>query len=366
MLRERRYRRQFGALAAAGATYRYYPQMRQIYRNAYQMGSDARRVYDGVVNQFNKTATKGGAAPLPSKIYKRQKRRRPKTKSNKKLSKEVSRIKKQVSDLKHSENASLGNMTYRQLQVWNQTCANNVQSISLYEISKPSNYETVLAQLKYYDPSVPGTLITASAATGTYQKNFLVKSIFSKLTFRNNYQSDADVTVYLCTPKSDSSISPSQAWTDGITTDAGNVTANTEINQYPTDYDVFRDLWTAKRAAHKILSPGQSFDVSHSISNVDYDPALYDEHSAQYQKRFKTAMWMVVLRGTLSHDTAVDDQLGLAQAGIDTYVQNTWNVQYDAGVNLSYVYLDTTLDTPTNGFVQSHQPIPDNVGYSVA
>lgn len=315
----------------------------------------------------------GGAAPLPTKpldVVARRRRHYQKIKKCDKmkgtaLKKEVCKLSNQIKELKNAESASLGKMTYRKMEVWNQTCANNVQSVSLYEISKPSNYETVLAQLKYYDPGTPGTLITASAATGTYQKNFLVKNIHAKLTFRNNYQSDADVTVYLCTPKSDSSISPKQAWTDGITTDAGNVSANTEINQYPTDYDVFRDLWNAKRAGHKVLSPGESFEVSHSIQDVEYDPALYDEHAALYQKRFKTAMWMVVLKGTLSHDTVINDELGLAQAGIDTHIHQTWTVQYDAGVNLSYVYLDSTLDSPTTGFVQSHQPIPDNVGYSV-
>lgn len=317
---------------------------------------------------------KGGGAPLRGvDPYRSQKRRHRKLKLKKcrnmkgmALKKEVCKLSNQIKELKHAESASLGKMTYRSIKAWNHLVGDNVQSDASYAINRPADYETVLANLKYYDPAVPGTLVTASAATGTYQKNFLVKNIFSKLSMRNNYQTDVEVIAYLCTPKSDSSISPASAWTDGITTDAGNITARTEYGCYPTDFDVFRDLWKAKRACSKILSPGQSTEVSHSVQNVEYDPALYDEHSASYQQRFKTFVWLVVLKGTVAHDTAVSAQQGTIAGGLDVIQSETWTIQYDAGVNLSYVVLDTTLDTPTNSFVQSHQPIADNIGYSVA
>lgn len=317
---------------------------------------------------------KGGAAPLPTKSATAPARRRKQAQKAKKcrnmkgykLSKEVCSMKNQIRDLKKSEEASLGKMTYRKIQAWNHTVGNNVQSTSSYAVNRPTEYESVLANLKYYDPAVPGTLVTAAAATGTFQKDFLVKNIFSKLSFRNNYQTDVEITAYLCLPKSDSSIGPSTAWGDGISTDAGNVTSKNEIGCFPTDFDVFRDLWTAKRALHKVLSPGQSTECSHSVQDVQYDPALYDEHAADYQRRFKTFTWLVVIKGTLAHDTTLTAEQGIIAAGVDVLQSETWSVQYDAGVNLSYVMLDTTLDTPTNGFVQSHQPIPDNIGFSVA
>lgn len=316
---------------------------------------------------------KGGAAPLPSKSANAGSRRRKKFRKAKKcrnmkgmtLKREVCKLSNQIKELKHSESASLGKMTYRVLTTKRQLVGDNVQNVEQHSINSTTKYEAALANLKYYDPATPGTLITADAATGSYQKNFLVKSIYSKLDIRNNYQSDADITVYLCRVKADSSLSPATAWGDGIATDAGNVAASSELSQYPTDYDVFNDLWTCKRVAHKVLSPGESMTATHSLENVEYNPALVDEHSASYQQRYASCVWLTVLRGTAAHDTSLDQQ-GLQAAGVDILQTQVWKVSYDAGINLSYVMVSNTLDTPTTGFVQSHQPIPDNITYSVS
>lgn len=316
---------------------------------------------------------RGSAAPIPSKpadSYQRKKKRFQKARKCRnmkgmKLKKEVCKLSNQIKELKNSESASLGKMTYRVMTPKRLLAATNTQGVTTMVINRTSDYEDALSRLKYYDPATPGTLITAAAATGTYQKNFLLKSIYAKLELRNNYQSDCEVTVYLCRVKADSSINPSAAWGDGITTDAGSIAASSELAQYPTDYDVFNDLWSCKRVVHKILSPGESTTASHSLQDIEYNPALVDEHSANYQQRFKCAEWLIVVRGCLSHDTAQDEQ-GLSQSGVDIIHHKTWKVSYDAGVNLSYIETNVALDTPTNGFVQSHQPIADNQAYSVA
>lgn len=316
---------------------------------------------------------KGGAAPIPGRSADAPSRRRKKFQKAKKcrnmkgmaLKKEVCKLSNQIKELKSSESASLGKMTYRKNFPYRVLCNDNKTGVLNIPLNRTTEYEETLALLKYYDPATPGTLITAAAATGTYQKNFLVKDIYSKLVLRNNYQTDVSITVYLCKVKADSSISPYTAWEDGITTDAGNVTSKFSPNQYPTDYDVFNDLWSTKRVIHKTLSPGESTTASHTISDVEYNPALVDEHSATYQSRFRCAEWLVVVRGMPSHDTALDQQ-GLSAAGVDIVKYNTWKVSYDAGVNLSFIMESDNLDTPTNGFVQSHQPTPDNIAYSVA
>lgn len=338
---------------------------------AYMAGSGYKTV-PGARYGLSGEGFRGGAAPLPSKSGGYKKRIQRKKQERKKcsklkgfaLKKKVCHIENQLKDLRRAEDASLGLMTYRNVINTSLRVGDNVQKVASYAINRSQDYESVLANLKYYDPSDPANLVTASGVTGAYQKEFLVKNINAKLEMRNNYQSDVCLTVYLCIPKSDSSISPDTAWTNGITTDAGNVLANTELNQYPTDYDVFRDLWTAKRVCYKKLSPGQSATATTNISDVTFDPALYAQHSADYQRRWKSQRWLVVVTGTISHDSVSPNDVGLSSAGVDILISSTWKVQYDAGVNISYVYLDTTYDTPGTGFVQSHQPVADNISYS--
>lgn len=295
---------------------------------------------------------------------KRQNRIRKTTKKT--VSKDLHQLKKAVQSLKHSEHASLGTMTYRKKTAGKILAAVNAQNSATYSANTYSAMETALAELLYYDPAAPATLVKASAATGTYQKDFLFKSIASKLTVRNNYQIDANVIIYLVQPRIDTSSSPSNAWTDGIANDAGNVIANTDYGTLPTDFDTFRDFWNTKRLCNKVLAPGQSVSVSHGVNNVIYDPSLTDSHSLTYQKTTKNFGFLIIVKGSVAHDTVADQQ-GIAAAGVDVVQENTYVVNYDAGVNLSYVHIDNSgLDAFSNAGVQSHQPVPDNISYSVA
>jgi len=307
---------------------------------------------------------KGNAKPLKGKRQRKKPKRTHCKGVRGKAGKEIHQIKKAIKELKYSENASLGKLTYRKHDVYRALSTQNSQQVFIANGSTLTLMESALANLKFFNPSNPGTLITANGATGTYQRKYLFKSMTSKMVLRNNYQTDCSFKVYLCTPKDDTNQSPSDAWTAGIA-DNGNIAAISTLNQYPSDTDIFKDLWHTKVKGSYDLSPGQSVSISHSVGNVEYDPATADTHSLEYQKDFKNFVWMVVLTGTLSHDSSLDEQ-GISPAGLDIERKNTYVVSYDAGVNISFIYLDQSLDTPTNGFVQSHQPVPDNVSYSAA
>lgn len=312
------------------------------------------------------SANKGGASPLKGRNMKKRGRKKIRAPSKQKIGKELSSLKRQVKDLKHAENASLGKITYRRRLCWAVKASANQQGVATLPTNGTNEYELVLAQLKYYDPAVPGTLVTADGTSGTYQKDFLFKNIYGKLHMRNNYQTDCEVIVYLCKPKADTSQSPSQAWTDGIADDPGNITSYSNYGSLPTDYDTARQFWSYKRMATKSLSPGQSLEVSHAVNDVEYNPAFTDTHNLQYQRGLKHFQWLIIVRGTISHDSAVATEQGISEAGIDVISTDVYECHYDAGVNLSFVYHDHTLDTFTNGAVQSHQPVADNIGYSIA
>lgn len=302
-------------------------------------------------------------APARVKGRPRRKAKKGPKKSTFKLTKDVSRIKRSMKVMKQHDDATTGTLTYRDVTSFRLLSALNEQAVASYSGSKTSSMETALANLKFFDPANPATLITANGTSGTYQRNYLFDSISSKLVVRNNYQSDVKVKIYLCKPKDDTSQTPFDAWNSAIA-DGGNAADINQINQFPTDYDLLNDLWSLKVVSNTVLSPGQTATSSHTEKNVEYDPATVDTHSLIFQKEYKSFEWLVVIEGTLSHDVAADDQ-GLAPCGIDILSYKTIKVKYSAGVNIKYIVLAQVLDVPATTFIQSHQPIPDNISYSV-
>lgn len=317
-------------------------------------------------------SAKGGAAPIASG-YSRKKfmknraklRKKYRPRSNAKLTRDVARLKATTKQLKFSDESSNGTMTYRLHTSHAIIAGENVQNSIGYDGWSVSDMETALANLKYYNPSAPTTLVTADATTGSYNKQVHFKSITASLEIRNNYQSDCNLVVYLCKPRDDTSIGPTTAWSNGAT-DGANV-GITDTAVYPNDFKQFRDLWTAKRVQSSCLNPGQTVKVSHSERDIMFDPSTIDEHNLTYQKYYGNFVFLVVVKGVISHDANLSSQRGLEGVGVDILRKRTAIVNYDAGIGLEYIHADTTgLDTATTGFVQSHQPVSDNLTYSVS
>lgn len=321
----------------------------------------ARRVYKAITYK-PETQNKAPAQPLKGK---RVDKKKPKKVYQSKQSKKLDNCCQAIKELRTSEKASLGTMTVRN-RVANNRLLCNVNQQAVLDINPiaTTNIEAVLQHCKYFDPSNPGTLLTASQVAGTYQRNTLIKGIWSHVLLRNNYQSDVKCTVYLCRARDDTNQSPGQAWAAGIA-DGSNLSSTSDLTQYPTDYNVFKDLWNSKIIGKQTLSPGQSLECKYSTDKFEYDSSTVDTHALVYQHEYKASSVLVVIEGTLSHDTSVDQQ-GLCAAGVDISYGNTYRVVYNAGINISFTYVDNQLDTPTNGFVQSHQPMSDNQAYSVS
>ena len=313
----------------------------------------------------------GGAAPLASGYSRKKfaenrrklaKKYRPK--SSRVLTKEVARLKSSVKQLRFSDQASNGTMTWRLWTAHGLLASENLQGVQSFDGFSIANMETALANLKYFDPANPGTLVTADFTTGTYQRQTHFKSMSTTLELRNNFISDCNIVVYLCKPKDDTDIQPHTAWSNGAT-DGANVDT-TSVATYPSDFTQFKDIWTTKRVINATLSPGQSVSCSHTENDIMFDPSVIDSHNLGYQKEYKNFVFMVVIRGTPSHSSASSATRGLSAAGVDIIRKRTAVVNYDAGIGIEYVHADTSgLNTLTSA-VQSHQPVPDNVSYSVS
>lgn len=266
----------------------------------------------------------------------------------------IKQMDRKITRLKKSEDASLGTMTYRSETKFTVSSAVNVQALTVKSHSSASGLEGILANLKFYDPSNPATLVTADFTSGTYQKEVLFEKFTSTIKLRNNYKNDCRVRVYLGTPRVDTSINMDVAWSNGAT-DQGGV-ANTVINTYPTDYQQVLKLWNLKMKVNKVLKPSQSVTASHSNKEFRLDPSFLDSHASAYQKSMGNAQWLIVVSGTLGHDSAVADQVGYTASKLDATIRASTKIQYDAGVNIKYNVISNTFDTFTNGAVQSQKP----------
>lgn len=285
---------------------------------------------------------------------------------SKNISGEVTQLKREVRRLKTKTSicdSMDAQLVYKNRQVdaciasANQSCHSEKAGVN------QSLIETVLGQLRYYDPSTPGTYITADYSTGTQSKEIML-SAYSKCLVRNNYQVPAHITVYVCTPKTDTSIAPITAMTNGFT-DIGVSSANTNLQAYITESPQFQDLWKVASSTKKTIQPGQTCSVSHSVKKMKYDPSLNDSHPQSYQKKSGAHVYVIRVEGEVAHDTTADQQ-GFSGVGVDIVVDTKFTVHYDGGAAINYMVLATDASAFTNGAVLSNKPVSDNQGYSLA
>lgn len=315
----------------------------------------------------------GAAAPISSNklSYRRrrkiQERRRAKCRKMKgyALKNKVCSLENQIKDLKLTENASLGTFTHKVLYSEHFTTSANGKQYGVVTgvgFDMPRFADTV-QYLKYYNPATPGTLTTADFESGTFDRRILFKSLYFGGTFRNNYQTDVKLRVYLVKPKQSSSISPTTAWQNGIDSNGdASLTTYLQIGQYPSEFSDFKDTWSSKMLSNTVLSPGQSVKVSHTENNVEFDPSAYDQHNATYQSKYKNFHILAFVEGTLGHDASLSTD-GLCRGGCDVVWLRKAVVQYAAGVNIEFIKVENNMDDMTTP-VQSHQPTPDNIAYS--
>lgn len=272
-------------------------------------------------------------------------------------------LKKEVQAIKKEMKKDLSTLIYRSRIVRQRLTNQNEMAFTGCGDVGVSALETVLAQLRFFDPSNPGTFITGSGATGTYQRNWHFKSIVSKLKVRNNYQVPCKVTLYACTPKKDTSITAITAWSNGLA-DVGNPLNSSHL-VYLTDSDEFADLWKVVSSKKAFLKPGDELSVSHISKDIYYDPSIVDSQTAEYQKQFGCVYYMVRLEGVLAHSAADGSLRGFAPAGVDATYKVTYTVSYDGGAAFKYIVLSDSYDAVGSTALVSQQPVADNQAYSV-
>jgi len=275
-------------------------------------------------------------------------------------------LKKQVKAIQKELKTNQGTLVYKEIATGRSVSTSpNQQTLTPLTQITMGSYETVLAELRFFNPAVPGTLTQGSGASGSYDRNYHFKSVYSKVALVNNYQIPVRVKLYCCMPKEDTNIIPITAFTNGLA-DVGNpssVSPYVDVTEAPQ----FNKLWKIHKSVKKILMPGQVMKSSINSKDVMYNPSIFDSHSLDYQRKYKCLYWFVRISGVLAHDTVVTTEQSLAPCGLDFITQTNYTVEYDAGVDLKYIVIADTSDASfTNGGVVSSKPVSDNIGYSQA
>lgn len=273
-------------------------------------------------------------------------------------------LKKKVKELQRIAESDMGTHIYR-----HKGATRNLSSVGQMTIASltgvtVSSIEAALAGLRYYNPSTPSSLVTADGTTGSYQKEFFFKRCISKYLCVNNYQVPVKLRMYIVVPKEDTSISPSTAFTNGLT-DVGGPSSSSPL-VHLTDSEEFGDLYSIVKSVICVLQPGESKLLSYSAKPFQYDPSLIDNHNLSYQRKFGCHTLVTRVEGVLGHDTVANEQ-GTLAAGVDIQEDRVFEIRYAAGADIKTIAINDTSDVIfTNGGVVSSKPVADNQGYSVA
>jgi hypothetical protein len=228
--------------------------------------------------------------------------------------------------------------------------------------------EAVLAKLRFFNPDAPATLIESSAVAGTYQRSINVKSVTQSVTVYNNYQSKFRIRIYLATAKDDTDQTAVDAISNGVGDncfDSANVPlTKAKLQWFPSDINLLGDLYKIKLMSDTYLGPGQSVNAKTSWGNFEYDSSTVDSHALKYQKVHKAQHFFCIAEGIVGHTATY--QTPLVGFGLDLTCETTYKVEYNAGINVSYVVANLdSLDSPTGTTFQSFTPATAQQAYAV-
>lgn len=274
---------------------------------------------------------------------------------------------KQIRDIKRTLRSDQARHTFRARTANTVQCGvNQANYANITQAVNTANLEAAMANLRYYNPAVPGTLTTADASSGTYTRQIHFESIYRKLVCRNNYQVPCKVTILSFQPKHDTNNTPTAFYIAGVTDQTIGGSATSPIS-YITDIDMVRDNWKVMGSKSATLQPGQELKYSCKLKAFDYDPSNADTHNLSYQRKYQSHIFVVRVEGVIGHDTAVATEHTTLSCGIDFLQDTKYVMTYDAGVNLNDYSYDNENDTAfTNAGVVSNKPVSDNQSYSVA
>ncbi len=299
----------------------------------------------------------------PSRSQPTRRRRKPvyRKSFNSKGYRAVKGLKKQVKQLSRLAKADQGTLIYRKRNPFDVQSLANQQTFVGVPLNSLIDIETVLAELRYYDPSNPAVLITADGAVGSFSKDFYFNKSYHHINIRNNYQVPVNVRLYIYKVKEDTALSPSTCYISGLV-DIGGL-ADTSPLAYPSDSHILNEVWSVAKSSRFRLNPGNERSISYLCKKFTYDPSVGDTHSLEYQRSFDGSYFAIRIEGVSAHDPIADEQ-GISPAGVDVIINSTWEILYPAGGDIKFIVANDTSDAFSNSALVTNKPIADNQTYS--
>lgn len=299
---------------------------------------------DSVRNWFSGKPT----ASLPSgkksgTLYRKRKRYRGKRRYRKKRrrrsyrgTRQVAQLRKQVRTLQRRVQAGLGTYVYKRMASASVSAADKAVQVGSYEASNVSKIQGAIDALPVYDPTT-GVLTPTDFNSGTIQKQVEIAKTFSRVTCRNNYEKPCKVTIYLCSPKSDTSLNPVTTIDNGLS-DVGSSLSRSTIMIYPTDSSQFKDLWKIRKRTSRFLMPGRSVRLTNFCRSFMYDTSFEDSHGLQFQSRWYAHVYMIRVEGVPAHGATSGE--GSSNAKVDCLFETHYTIKYDAGADIYRIEVD--------------------------
>jgi len=317
-------------------------------RSLWNRASAAYRTTRTAVGMAKAAAAAG--AYVGYKLGFKRKARRPARRMKPKRAVKGNSLKKQVARIQQQLSTQTGTYTQK-TRVYGAVltsaageCAYHVQSMN-----SVVNLSAVIDAVKYFNPSVPGTLISVDMTAPTFQQEVLFTKSYLNCLVRNNYSVPCKVTVYMLRSKTDNSISPTTAMSSSLT-DQSNATIASPLI-YPTDCHEFNDLWRIEKSQTVTLQPGKEFTYSMASKPFKFDPPLADDVSTTYQPKYHGNACMIRLDGVLGHGAT--SGIKYLSAGIDYRFEKIYTVKYPAGINVQYTEIVDSQDTIVGSHVVS-------------
>lgn len=310
-------------------------------------------------------AARGAMKPAKKKVV--YKKKNYKKKVYKKPKGAIKQIKKQIRDLKKDVKEGQTTFKYRS-RTTNSMIADNDTVIqnSSFGLSY-GTFAYILQYLQYFDETT-GSFVTRSFFDGSGTRSAFIKYFSTAVDFKNNYQVPCKVSVYLCTPKSDTDQDLILNYNANVIQNCisvGGVVASANPLIYVTDSDIINDQWNIKKMKEHYLEPGQCGSAFHSVSDIHFQR---NSDVTLYQRSLKCFSLLLRVEGgkrSLGHKDDNASIVGYSKCGIDWSRNDKMIVEYEGGQTADRIFVDYTKNLTVDPVVSS-KPVADNIKYSVA
>lgn len=269
-----------------------------------------------------KSRKKGKSSKRGKKRYTNRSRR------GKNCCKEIKAVAKKVSNIQKSLAVNLSHKTFR-----TSICSvlRGTPNASLVNEQAFTNTQlTGAGTVRMFDAGTD-----AAASVNIFTKEFgqdvRVTKCYDNYLMTNNGNSPVMIECWTCIPKGTHNTSAQAAWQNGLV-DQGDPATGTILTTlvFPTDSDLFNQLWTIKGTKHRRLLPGQQFVCSMNHKPFTFKTSEYQQNSDVYDSKHGTWSHLFRFTGGLAHITD-ETKSGYNDYHLDTEYKTTIKVEYESG-----------------------------------